>query len=53
MLSLVQNLRPVPLTGFEIQGFKLKKNDNNDNKKIREMDLCHISHVNGPIQTKF
>ena len=28
----VQNFRPVPLTVFEIQGFKLKnKNDNNDN----------------------
>ena len=32
--TCVQKFRPVPLTGFEIQGFKLKnKNDNNDKKK--------------------
>ena len=31
-LTCVQNLRPVPLMVFEIQGFKLK-NKNNDNKK--------------------
>ena len=32
--TCVQNFRPVPLTVFEIQGFKLKnKNDNNDKKK--------------------
>ena len=32
--TCVQNIRPVPLTVFEIQGFKLKnKNDNNDKKK--------------------
>ena len=32
--TCVQNFRPVPPTGFEIQGFKLKnKNDNNDKKK--------------------
>ena len=28
----MQNLRPVPLTVFEIQGLKLN-NNNNDNKK--------------------
>ena len=34
--TCVQNFRPVPLTVFEIQGFKLKNkndNDNNDKKK--------------------
>ena len=32
--TCVQKFRPVPLTVFEIQGFKLKnKKDNNDNKK--------------------
>ena len=34
--TCVQNFRPVPLTGFEIQGLKLKNkndNDNNDKKK--------------------
>ena len=30
----MQNFRPVPFMVFEIQGFKLKnKNDNNDKKK--------------------
>ena len=34
--TCVQNFRPVPLTVFEIQGFKLKnKNDNNDKKNWR------------------
>ena len=31
--TCVQNLRHVPLTVFEILGFKLKKNNNNDKKK--------------------
>ena len=32
--TCVQNFRPVPLTVFEIQGFKLKnKNDNDNNDK--------------------
>ena len=36
--TCVQNFRPVPLTVFEIQGFKLKnKNDNdNDNKNDKK-----------------
>ena len=33
--TCVQNLRLVPLTVFEIQGFKLKKNDNDNNKNWR------------------
>ena len=34
--TCVQNFRSVPLTIFEIQGFKLKnKNDNNDKKNWR------------------
>ena len=35
--TCVQNFRPVPLTVFEIQGFKLKNknNDNNDKKNWR------------------
>ena len=34
--TCVQNFRSVPLTVFEIQGFKLKnKNDNNDKKNWR------------------
>ena len=44
----VQNFRPVPLTVFEIQGFKQK----NENKK-EKWTFCHISHVSGPILTKF
>ena len=33
----LQNFRPVPLTVFEIQGFKLKnKNDNNNNDKKKK-----------------
>ena len=32
--TCVQNFKPLALTVFEIQGFKLKnKNDNNDKKK--------------------
>ena len=42
--TCVQNFRPVPLTVFEIQGFKLKNKNNNDNdkkkkKKIGEIDF--------------
>ena len=34
--TCVQNFRPVSFTVFEIQGFKLKnKNDNNDKKNLR------------------
>ena len=34
--TCVQNFRPIPLTAFEIQGFKLKnKNDDNDKKNWR------------------
>ena len=42
-LTCVQNFRPVPLTVFEIQGFKLKNNDNNDNKKNWRNGLFAIS----------
>ena len=31
--TCVQNFRPVPLMVFEIQGFKLKNENNNDKKK--------------------
>ena len=31
--TCVQNFRPVPLMVFEIQGFKLKNKNDNDNKK--------------------
>ena len=31
--TCVQNFRPVPLTVFEIQGFKLKNKNNDDNDK--------------------
>ena len=35
--TCVQNFRPVPLMVFEIQGFKLKnKNDDNNDKKIKK-----------------
>ena len=34
--TCVQKFRPVPLTVFEILGFKLKKNDN---RRIGEMDF--------------
>ena len=51
--TCVQNFRPVPLTGFEIQGFKLKNENDNDNKKeeLEKWTFCHISHVSGPILT--
>ena len=42
--TCVQNFRPVPLTVFEIQGFKLKnKNDNNNDKKNWRNRLFAIS----------
>ena len=40
--TCVQNFRPVPLMDFEILGFKLKKNDN-DNKKNWRNGLFAIS----------
>ena len=40
--TCVQNFRPVPLTVFEIQGFKLK-NKNNDKKKNWRNRLFAIS----------
>ena len=44
--TCVQNFRPVPLTVFEIQGFKLKKNDNdNDKKKNWRNGLFSISSM--------
>ena len=45
-----KNFRPVL---FEILGFKLK-NENDNDKKIRELDLVPylcISHFNGPVLT--
>ena len=49
----VQNFRPVPLTVFEIQGFKLKnKNDDDDKKKNWRNRLFAMSHVCGPTLTK-
>ena len=34
--TCVQNFRSVPLTVFEIQGFKLKNKNDNDNKKKKK-----------------
>ena len=48
--TCVQNVRPVPLTVFEIQGFKLK---NKNDEELEKWTFCHISHVSGPILTKF
>ena len=39
----VQNFRPVTLTVFEIQGFKLKNKDDNDKKKNWRNGLFAIS----------
>ena len=41
--TCVQNLRPVPLTVFEILGFKLKKNNDNDDDKNWRNGLFAIS----------
>ena len=41
--TCVQNFRPVPLTVFEIQGFKLKNKNDNDNKKNWRNALFAIS----------
>ena len=41
----VQNFRHVPLTVFEILGFKLKKNNNSDKKKNWRNGLFAISPV--------
>ena len=42
--TCVPNFRPVPLTVFEIQGFKLKnKNDNDNDKKKWRNGLFAIS----------
>ena len=46
--TYVQKFRLVPLTVFEILGFKLK--NKNDKKK---WTFCHISQVSGAILTKF
>ena len=49
--TCVQNFRLVPLTVFEIQGFKLK--NKNDKKNWRNgLFAIYISHVSGPILTK-
>ena len=45
----VHNLRSVPLTVFEIQGFKLKKKNNDKYIEEEKWTFCHI---NGPNQTK-
>ena len=47
----VQNIKPVALTVFEIQRFKLK-NKNNDNKDLEKWTFCHISHICCLILTK-
>ena len=41
--TCVQNIRPVPLMVFEIQGFKLKNDNDNDNKKNWRNRLFAIS----------
>ena len=46
--TCVQKFRPVHLTVFEIQGFKLKNKNGNDKKFA-----IIISHVCHPILTKF
>ena len=46
----MQNFKPAFLTVFEIQGFKLKNKNDNEKKNWRN---GHISHVSGPILTKF
>ena len=50
--TCVQNVRPIPRTVFEIQGFKLK-NKNNDKKNWRNGLFAIISHVSCPILTKY
>ena len=47
----MQNLRPVNLTVFEIQGFKLQNKERHE--EFEKWTFCHISHVSGPILTKF
>ena len=42
--TCVQNFRPVPLTVFEILGFKPKNNDNDDKKNWRN-GLLGISPI--------
>ena len=45
-LTCIQNFRPVPLTVFEILGFKLKnKNNNDDHKKNWRNRFFAISHM--------
>ena len=41
--TCVQNFRPVPFIGFEILGFKLKNNDNDNKKKNWRNGLFAIS----------
>ena len=50
--TCVRNFRPIPLMVFKIQGFKLKNNDNNDDKK-KNWKNGLFAVVIGPIQTKF
>ena len=51
--TCVQNFRPVPLTVFEIQGFKLKNKNDKRQEELEKWTVCHISHVSGPILTKY
>ena len=41
--TCVQNFRPVPLTVFEILGFNLKNENDNDNKKNWRNGLFAVS----------
>ena len=41
--TFVQNFRPISLTVFEIQGFKLKNKDNKKKKKNWRIGLFAIS----------
>ena len=43
--TCVQNFRPVPFTVFEILGFKLKNNDNDNKKKNWRNGLFGISPI--------
>ena len=41
--TYVQNFRPIPLTGFEIMGFKLKNKNDDDKMKNWRNELLVIS----------
>ena len=48
-----QKFRSAPLTVFEIQGLKTEQQEEEAEEQLEKWIFWHISHVSGPILTKF